>query len=331
MESITTETWLMTAFSVLVLGFLALDLGLLHKKAEKTSAKSALFQTIFWVSVSLGFGILIWNFDGGTPEIRNKNTIDYLTAYLMEWALSVDNIFVILVILRYFKVEEKYYHKVLFWGILGALVMRGTFITLAWQIVSNFHFILFFFGGILIFTGYKMLNEQSDSFDPGQSKILKWVRKIVPVTDQHDGGSFTTRIGGKLYFTPLFLVIVLIETTDLLFALDSIPAVFAITQNPFIVYTSNIFAVMGLRAMFFLLADIMDRFHYLQRGLSFILMFIGTKMLLAMPSEPWFRALTGTQWDLHIPAYVSLTVIVTVLFGSILISLVQPPDSNSKQ
>lgn len=324
--SLTTETWLMIVFGILIIGFLAMDLGFLHKKAEKTSAKSALNQTIFWVGLSLAFGALIWFFDGGTPQVRAKNTVDYLTAYLMEWALSVDNIFVILVILRYFKVEEKYYHKVLFWGILGALLMRGTFITVAWQIVTHFHFILYIFGAILIITGYKMLNEKSDDFDPSESKVLIFAKKLLPFTDQQPDQNFTTRIDGKRYFTPLFLVVLLIETTDLLFALDSIPAVFAITQNPFIVYTSNIFAVMGLRAMFFLLADIMDRFTYLQKGLSFILMFIGSKMLLTLPGQAWFRELTGFGMDIHIPAWVSLTVILVVLSGSILISLVGPRD-----
>jgi len=319
--SFSTETWLMLVFSVVVLTFLALDLGFLHKKAVKTSARSAAFQTLFWVCTSLAFSVLIWFFDGGTEAQRNKNTVDYLTAYLMEWALSVDNIFVILIILRYFKIEEKYYHKVLFWGILGALIMRGSFITLAWQIVSHFHFILYFFGLILVYTGYKMLNDKEEDFNPGESRVLKFARKILPFTEKTNGDRFTLRIEGKLYFTPLFLVILLIETTDLLFALDSIPAVFAITQNPFIVYTSNIFAVMGLRAMFFLLADIMDRFYYLQKGLSFILMFIGCKMLLAIPSENWFRNFTGIHMDIHIPASVSLIIILIVLTGSVVISL----------
>lgn len=321
-SALTTESWLMILFAVLVLGFLAFDLGFLHSKAEKTTTKSALLQTIFWVTLSLSFGILIWFLDGDTPTIRAKNTVDYLTAYLMEWALSVDNIFIILVILRYFKIEEKYYHKVLFWGILGALVMRGTFITVAWQIVSHFHFILYVFGAILLFTGYKMLNEQGDDFDPSESKVLKMAKKLLPFTNHNHKGQFMVRENGKRYFTPLFLVIILIETTDLLFALDSIPAVFAITQNPFIVYTSNVFAVMGLRAMFFLLADIMDKFKYLQRGLSFILMFIGSKMIMNLVNEPWIQANTGINFQLHIPAWLSLVVILIVLSGSILVSLV---------
>ncbi len=320
-SALTTESWLMILFAVLVLGFLAFDLGFLHSKAEKTTTKSALLQTIFWVTLSLSFGILIWFLDGDTPTIRAKNTVDYLTAYLMEWALSVDNIFIILVILRYFKIEEKYYHKVLFWGILGALVMRGTFITVAWQIVSHFHFILYIFGAILLFTGYKMLNEQGDDFDPSESKVLRLAKKILPFTDTNQDGKFMIRQEGKRYFTPLFLVILLIETTDLLFALDSIPAVFAITQNPFIVYTSNVFAVMGLRAMFFLLADIMDKFKYLQKGLSFILMFIGSKMVLSLINEPWIQKTLNLNFQLYIPAWLSLAVILIVLSGSILISV----------
>jgi tellurite resistance protein TerC len=322
LSALSTESWLMVLFAVLVLGFLAFDLGFLHSKAEKTTTKSALLQTIFWVTLSLSFGILIWFFDGNTPAIRSKNTIDYITAYLMEWALSVDNIFIILVILRYFKVEEKYYHKVLFWGILGALVMRGTFITVAWQLVSHFHFILYIFGVILIGTGYKMLNEKEENFDPSESGVLKFAKRLLPFTDENKDGKFILRReDGKRFFTPLFLVILLIETTDLIFALDSIPAVFAITQNPFIVYTSNVFAVMGLRAMFFLLADIMDKFHYLQRGLSFILMFIGAKMVLTLLNEPFVQSLTGWHTEIHIPAWLSLCVILVVLLGSIVISL----------
>lgn len=323
LSALSTENWLMILFAVLVLGFLAFDLGILHNKAEKTSTRSALLQTIFWVTLSLSFGILIWFFDGDTQAIRSKNTIDYITAYLMEWALSVDNIFIILVILRYFKVEEKYYHKVLFWGILGALVMRGTFITVAWQIVSHFHFILYIFGAILIATGYKMLNEKEADFDPADSPVLRFAKRFLPFTDENRNGQFVIRrADGKRFFTPLFLVILLIETTDLIFALDSIPAVFAITQNPFIVYTSNVFAVMGLRAMFFLLADIMDKFRYLQRGLSFILMFIGSKMMLTLFNEPWMKSIVDIGFEIHIPAWLSLAVILVVLSGSILISLV---------
>jgi tellurite resistance protein TerC len=323
---LSAETWLMIGFGLLILIFLILDLGILHKHAEKISTRSALLQTLFWVSISLSFAFLIWKFDGGTPAERSKNAVDYLTAYLMEWALSVDNLFIILLILRYFKIAENLYHKVLFWGIMGALVMRGTFITVAWQLIEHFHFILYVFGGFLVFTGFKMLNSSGqEEFNPNDNWIVKFARKNFRLTDEFNGENFTLKKAGKLYFTPLFLVILLIESTDLIFALDSIPAVFAISQNPFIVYTSNIFAVMGLRALFFLLADIMDRFHYLQRALSFILMFIGIKMLLAISGEPWFMELTGMELGIHIPAWVSLLVILTVLSGAILFSLYGPP------
>lgn len=267
----TTETILFGVFGAVILIFLIVDLGLFNKTAKKISTKSALYQSIFWVLVSTVFGYLIYHFDeGGTDAM-----IEYFSAYLTEYALSVDNIFVILLILKYFSVKDEYFHKILFWGILGAVVLRGVFIFVGAYFVAQFHWILYFFGVFLVYSGIKIyFGDSDDKIDPEKNPVLKFCRKYLPITENEMGGQFVARIDGKLMFTPLFLVIALIETTDLMFAVDSIPAAFAITQNEFLIYTSNIFAVLGLRAMFFLLAGIIDKFYLLQKGLSIILFFI---------------------------------------------------------
>jgi tellurite resistance protein TerC len=231
---------------------------------------------------------------------------------LTEYALSVDNIFVILLILKYFKVDETYYHKVLFWGILGAIVFRAIFIFVGAILIQQFHWILYIFGVFLIYSGIKIYFEDGDEkIEPEKNPILKLCRKYLPITADDRGGQFFSKEGGKFFFTPLFLVIILIETTDLIFAVDSIPAAFAITQNEFLIYTSNIFAVMGLRAMFFLLAGIIDKFYLLQKGLSIILFFIGAKMLLEI-------------FEIDINVYLSFTVIIATLTLSIVFSVLVP-------
>ncbi len=302
------ETILFGVFAVIIILFLVLDLGLFHKQAHKISTKSALYQSIFWVFVSTCFGIFIYLYD----ESGAEGAVEYFSAYLTEYALSVDNIFVILLILKYFRVKEEYYHKVLFWGILGAIVFRAFFIFVGALLIEEFHWILYIFGVLLIYSGFRVYLEDGDEkIEPEKNPILKLCRKYLPVTKQEYGGQFLVRESGKLMFTPLFLVIVLIETTDLIFAVDSIPAAFAITQNEFLIYTSNIFAVMGLRAMFFLLAGIIDKFYLLQKGLSIILFFIGAKMLLDI-------------WDIHINVYLSFTVIIATLILSIVFSVLIP-------
>src|SRR6478735_6311089 len=271
-----SETILFGVFAVVITVFLLIDLGVFNKTAHKITTKSALYQSIFWVIISTIFGYLIYRFDEGGADA----SIEYFSAYLTEYALSVDNIFVILLILKYFNVKEEYYHNVLFWGILGAVVFRGLFIFLGALLIHKFHAILYVFGVFLIYSGIKIYFEDSDEkIDPEKNPILRLCRKYLPLTKDEMGGKFMVT-KPKLMFTPLFLVIVLIETTDLIFAVDSIPAAFAITQNEFLIYTSNIFAVMGLRAMFFLLSGIIDKFYLLQKGLSIILFFIGAKMLL---------------------------------------------------
>jgi len=309
--SLQVETILFGVFALVIIIFLLIDLGVFNKNAHKITTKSALYQSIFWVIISTIFGYLIYRFDEGGADA----SIEYFSAYLTEYALSVDNIFVILLILKYFNVKEEYYHNVLFWGILGAVFFRGIFIFLGAILIHKVHAVLYVFGVFLIYSGVKIYFEDSDEkIDPEKNPILKLCRKYLPLTKDEMGGKFMIT-KPKLAFTPLFLVIVLIETTDLIFAVDSIPAAFAITQNEFLIYTSNIFAVMGLRAMFFLLSGIIDKFYLLQKGLSIILFFIGAKMLLEI-------------FDITINPPLSFTVIIVTLTLSIVFSIFIPKKEN---
>ncbi len=310
-----SETILFGVFTVTITVFLLIDLGVFNKKAHKITTKSALYQSVFWVFVSTVFGFLIYQND----ERGAVAALEYFSAYLTEYALSVDNIFVILLILKYFSVKEEYYHNILFWGILGAVFFRGIFIFVGALLIAKFHWILYIFGVFLIYSGIKIYFEDSDEkIDPEKNPILKLCRKYLPISNDDMGGKFITRVGGKLMFTPIFLVIVLIETTDLIFAVDSIPAAFAITQNEFLIYTSNIFAVLGLRAMFFLLAGVIDKFYLLQKGLSIILFFIGAKMLLEIV-------------DIPIHVGLSFTVIILTLTLSIVFSIIIPKKTNKSE
>lgn len=314
------ETILFGIFAVIIILFLVLDLGLFHKKAHRITTKSALYQSIFWVIISTLFGLFIYLYDEGGTEGTSgaEAAIQYFSAYLTEYALSVDNIFVILLILKYFRVNEAYYHKILFWGILGAIVFRAIFIFVGALLIHKFNWILYIFGVFLIYSGIRIYFEDGDEkIEPEKNPILKLCRRYLPVTNDDRGGQFVIRENGKLMFTPLFLVIVLIETTDLIFAVDSIPAAFAITTNEFLIYTSNIFAVMGLRAMFFLLAGIIDKFYLLQKGLSIILFFIGAKMLLEI-------------WHIDVSVYLSFTVIIATLTLSIVFSVLIPRKKESE-
>ncbi|HEX5170736.1 MAG TPA: TerC family protein [Cyclobacteriaceae bacterium] len=302
------ETVLFGVFGITVIVFLVLDLGLFHKTAHKISTRSALYQSIFWVVISTLFGLLIYFYDEGGATAA----VEYFSAYLTEKALSIDNIFVILLILKYFQVKEDYYHRVLFWGIIGAIVFRAIFIFVGAYLIHQIHSILYIFGVFLIYSGVRIYFEDgNDKIEPEKNPILKLCRKYLPVTTGDHAGKFVIRRYGKFMFTPLFLVIVLIETTDLLFAVDSIPAAFAITQNEFLIYTSNIFAVMGLRAMFFLLAGVIDKFYLLQKGLSIILFFIGAKMMLEI-------------FDIQVNVYLSFSVIIATLTLSIIFSVIVP-------
>jgi tellurite resistance protein TerC len=314
------EGILFTVFGAVIILFLLVDLGVFHKSDQKISQRDALLQTLFWVSVSVVYAFLIY-FYGEGPEA----TWEFFSAYVTEKALSVDNIFVIILILKYFQVKEEYYHSVLFWGILGAIVFRAIFIFVGAILIAQFHWILYIFGVFLIYSGLKIFGGDEDmDIEPEKNPIVKFAKKIFPLTDKEHGGKFMVVENGKRVFTPLFLVIVLIESTDLIFAVDSIPAAFAITQNEFVIYTSNIFAVMGLRAMFFLLANVLDKFYLLQKGLSIVLIFIGAKMLLE-----WSLIQNGIKYvfgidHIHIPIFLSFAVIILVLTGSIVFSLIFP-------
>lgn len=308
------ESWLFLLFASIIIIFLIADLGVFNKKAHVISTKSALYQSIFWVVISVSFGYLIYLYNGGVEV-----ALTYFSAYLTEYALSVDNIFVILLILRYFNVKEKYYHNILFWGILGALIFRAIFIFVGALLIGKFYWILYIFGAFLVYSGIKIFFEEGDEeIEPEKNIVLKYSRKYLRITKEEFGGRFAIRQNGKLFFTPLFLVIILIETTDLIFAVDSIPAAFAITTNEFIIYTSNIFAVLGLRAKFFLLAGIIDKFYLLQKGLSFILIFIGAKMILEL-------------WEIHVPIEMSFGVIILTLIFSVVLSVLVPRPEEANQ
>jgi len=301
------ETSLYFVFASIILLFLVIDLGILNKSPKKISTKSALYQTIFWVVISVIFGFVIYIYDGGTEPM-----LEYFSAYVTEKALSVDNIFVIILILKYFRINELYFHKILFWGIIGAVIFRGIFIFAGVFLVSKLHWILYIFGAFLIYSGIKLFFEDDEEdFNPEDSWVVKFMRKRFKMTRTVQNGRFFIKSPRGFFFTPLFLVLVLIETTDLIFAVDSIPAAFAITNSEFILYTSNIFAVLGLRAMFFLLAGVLDKFHLLQKGLSFVLIFIGFKMILEI-------------FSLEIPTSLSFFVIIITLALSIIISILKP-------
>lgn len=300
------ETSLFIVFSFVIVGFLIADLGFLNKQSHVISPKSALVQSIFWVGIAFAFAFLIFLYIG------RDAAAEFISAYATEKMLSVDNLFVILLIFSFFKLEEKYHHRVLFWGILGAIIFRGIFITAGAFIISQFHWILYVFGLILIYTGIKLfLQKKEEHIDFKHNRVLRLARKVLPFTLNHHSGKFFVRENGKIHFTLLFMIILLVESTDIVFAVDSIPAAFAISQDPFIVFTSNIFAVMGLRALFFLIESILHKFHHLQKGLSFILVFIGIKMLLDIV-------------DIHITSLTSFGVILFALCGALLLSIVFP-------
>jgi tellurite resistance protein TerC len=310
-----TENFLFFGFVSVILVYLVIDLGFFNNKAHKITTKSALYQSILWVLISTIFGYLIYLYvDDGLDA-----SVEYFSAYLTEYALSVDNIFVILLILKYFSVKEEYFHKILFWGILGAVVFRGVFIFVGSYFIVKYHFILYVFGVFLIYSGIKIYFEDGDEkIDPEKNPILKLCRKYLPLTKDEMGGKFMVILNGKWMFTQLFLVAILVETTDLIFAFDSIPAAFAITDEAFLVYTSNIFAVMGLRAMFFLLAGIIDKFYLLQKGLSIILFFIGAKMLLEI-------------FSIELNPVLSFSVIIATLTLSIIFSVVIPRKEEAQE
>ncbi|MEK6756018.1 MAG: TerC family protein, partial [Bacteroidota bacterium] len=291
-------------FNIFVLAMLALDLGVFHRKAHEVKIKEALIWSAIWIALALLFnlGIYLWRGPG--------TALEFLTGYLIEKSLSVDNIFVFLLIFSYFRVDSLYQHKILFWGILGALMMRAVFIAVGVTLIQQFHWLIYIFGAFLILTGIKMALEKDKEIHPERNPALRLFRRLMPITDHYVQGKFFVKLNGRIFATPLFVVLLVIETTDLIFAVDSIPAILAITLDPFIVYTSNVFAILGLRALYFALAGAMRLFQYLHFGLSSILVFIGVKMLLA---------------DVYkIPIVIALSVVAGILVISVVASVVRP-------
>ncbi len=295
-------------FTAIVLVLLILDLGVFHREAREVSRKEAGVWSLVWIGLSLVFNAGIYYTSGSEPAL------EFLAGYLIEKSLSVDNIFVFLLIFSYFSVPLAYQHRILFWGILGALVMRGIFIAVGATLLHYFHWVMYLFGAFLIFTGIRIAVSDETESDPEDNPAIRLLRRVLPVTDKYEGQHFFVRHQGQLFATPLLVVLISVESTDLIFAIDSIPAIFAVTDDPFIVYTSNVLAILGLRALYFLVAGVLDLFVYLRYGLGVVLSFVGIKMVLV---------------DVyHIPIGLSLGVIALVLTITVVASLVFPPTES---
>lgn len=308
--------WLYLVFTALILVLLALDLGVFHRKAHEPSFRKATFWMAVWVALALLFCFALYQYTGATfGAVRAKQTaLEFLTGYVVEESLSLDNMFVFVMVFAYFRIPAQFHHGVLFYGILGALVFRGIFIALG-STLLQFGWVSIFFGIFLIFTGLKMMLGREQQIQPEKNWVMHLLRKVMPVTPDLAGQKLVTRIDGKLHATPLFLTLAAIETADIIFAVDSVPAIFAITKEPFIVYTSNVFAILGLRSMYFLLSGAVGRFHLLRYGLAVVLIFVGLKM-------SWLNPL----WGGHFPITLSLAVIGGVLGASIALSLLLPRE-----
>jgi TerC family integral membrane protein len=301
------QVLLWVIFNVFVIAMLALDLGVFHRTAHVIRIREALTWCALWMALALLFNLGIYFWHGAEPAL------EFLTGYLLEYSLSVDNIFVFLMIFSYFRVPYLHQHKVLFWGILGALIMRALFILTGITLIQKFHWIIYIMGGFLVLTGIKMALQKGEDINPEHNPVLRLFRRLMPVTDDYEGDRFFVRRSGRLFATPLFIIVLVVETTDVIFAVDSIPAILAITLDPFIVYTSNVFAILGLRALFFALAGIIRLFHYLPYGLSLILVFVGIKMLLV---------------DIYkIPISMALGTVAAVLVISVIASILFPPKA----
>ena len=303
LESVGTP-FLWIGFTLLVIAMLSLDLGVFHRRAHEVKVREALLWTVVWIALSLLFNLGVYGWFG------SDRALEFLTGYVIEKALSVDNIFVFLVIFSSFAVPAALQHRVLFWGILGAMVLRGVFILVGAALLQTFHWVIYVFGAFLILTGVKLLVRQASEVHPEKNPIFRLFRRLVPSVADYRSSHFTVVDAGKRFATPLLLVLVAVEITDIAFAVDSIPAIFAITKDPFIVYTSNIFAILGLRALYFVLAGVMGRFRYLNTGLAMVLAFVGAKMMLT---------------DLYkIPIGASLAVVALLLSGALLASVIHP-------
>lgn len=293
-------------FNVFVVAMLVLDLGVFHRKSHTVKYREALIWSVVWIALAVLFAVVIYFWHGRTPSL------EFVTGYVIELSLSVDNLFVFLLIFRYFQVPPGHQHKVLFWGILGALIMRAIFIAAGVGLIQRFHWIVYVFGAFLVYSGFKLLRQGETEIHPEKNPVLRLFRRLVPVTKDYEGDKFFVRRGGLLA-TPLLVVLVVVETTDLLFAVDSIPAILAITRDAFIVYTSNVFAILGLRSMYFALAGMMEMFRFLHYGLSIVLMFVGGKMLLSHYYE--------------VPTVVALGAVAGILLLSVGASLIRPKST----
>jgi len=306
----TDTAWLWIGFNVFVLVMLALDLGVFHREAHVVTFKESMTWTAIWIVLALVFNAGVWHYGG------SQKGLEFFTGYLIEKSLSVDNVFVFALLFSYFAVPAVYQHKVLFWGIIGALVMRAIMIVLGAALITKFTWIIYLFGGFLILTGIKMIVKRDEEIHPERNPVVRWFKKFMPVTKDYRADKFFVRENGILMATPLFVVLILVEFTDLIFAVDSIPAIFAVTTDPFIVYTSNVFAILGLRSLYFALAGVMDKFHYLKIGLGLVLTFVGVKMMLA--HSPY-----------KIDTLISLGVVVLILAGAVAASLLWPKKAAS--
>lgn len=327
MEIANVSIWVWGSFLGFVIAVLALDLGVFHRNAHVVRMREALIWSAIWMGLALVFCVvLLTQWHQIRPESAYTNVdagIAFAAGYLVEWALSVDNLFVFLLLFSYFRVPPQYQHRVLFWGIVGALVFRMAFIALGAVVLERFHWSMILFGAFLIFTGVKMVRSHGAKIDPGQNPIVLFFRRFVPTTDEYHGQSFFVRIDGRLWATPLFVALIVVEFTDVIFAIDSVPAIFAITREPFLVFTSNVFAILGLRSLYFALSGLMQMFHYLHYGLAAILTFVGMKMLYGYFEKDVFAHLPS------IPVWLSLVIIVATLALSVIVSILRPPQSSS--
>jgi tellurite resistance protein TerC len=306
MDALGGSKWLWIGFSLFILTMLSLDLGLFNRKAHTVKYREAWTWSAVWITLAMGFSGIVFYYLG------SASGVEFLTGYLIELSLSVDNLFVFLLIFSYFKVPAKFQHRVLFWGVMGALFMRLTMIFVGAALINRFHWIIYIFGAFLVYTGIKMFREEEIDIQPEQNPLVRLVTRFLPITRHYEEEKFFTKQNGKRTGTLLLLVLMVVEVTDLVFAVDSIPAIFAVTTNTFIVYTSNVFAILGLRSMYFLLAGVVDKFRYLRTGLAIVLTFIGLKMLAG-------------AIGFHIPTKVSLAVVAVVLAGSVAASLIISP------
>ena len=307
----SNNLWLWVAFGAIIIAMLVIDLGVVNRKAHTITTRQAAVWTAVWVTIALLFNLAVYHWQG------SQSALEFFTGYVIEYSLSVDNLFVFIILFAAFGVTAAYQHRVLFWGILGALILRGILITFGVVLIDRFFWVAYIFGAFLIYTGIKISVQKESEPDPEKNIILRLARKILPISKGNFGGRFVLRHRKKMIFTPLFLVLLVVETTDLVFALDSVPAIFGITHDPFIIYTSNIFAIMGLRSLYFLLAKAMGEFHFLQHALSVILVFIGVKMVIVHFYE--------------VPIGISLGVVIGVLAIAIVASLIRERQLRKQQ